>query len=159
MTIRYNTNSNKKGKKITMVLILLLAMSCLKTSEVNFKVKKEKTIYKILTIEQWEKAQKSGSVSTTLDQNDGFIHLSTASQLAGTLHYFFENHEQLILLELKKEVFGNNLIFEAPKPKGDREGLFPHLYAELKLKQISKVWPISRGAFLLPEPVILEAEK
>ena len=49
---------------------------------------KNKT-YKVLTLEEWDKAQKSGSIITTLDQKDGFVHLSNASQLSATLSLYF----------------------------------------------------------------------
>ena len=115
-------------------------------------------IYKILTIEQWEKAQETGQVKVPLDEKDGFIHLSTATQLAATLSFFFEDCETLILLELKQQEFKETLIFEAPSPKDTRNSPFPHLYAPLNVAQISKVWEIERGAFLLPKEILLKAE-
>jgi len=34
-------------------------------------------VYKILTLEEWENASKTGFVITELDKKDGFIHLSS----------------------------------------------------------------------------------
>ena len=47
-------------------------------------------IYKILTHSEWEAANKLGYVKTDLDDRDGFIHCSTAKQLALTLHFYFK---------------------------------------------------------------------
>ena len=93
-----------------------------------------------------------------LDIKDGFIHLSTANQLAGTLYYFFENDEDLILIQFKSGDLGNDLVFEEPYPKDNRKGLFPHFYSQLNIERISNFWEIQRGAFILPEEVILEQE-
>ena len=49
-------------------------------------------VYKILTLEEWENASKTGFVVTELDKKDGFIHLSTSSQLAAILSLFFTQH-------------------------------------------------------------------
>ena len=46
-------------------------------------------IYKALTLEEWERAQASGIITTDLDKKDGFIHLSTATQLNATLSLYF----------------------------------------------------------------------
>ncbi len=48
-------------------------------------------IYKVLTLNEWEKAQASGVIITELDIKDGFIHLSTAAQLNATLSLYFDN--------------------------------------------------------------------
>jgi uncharacterized protein (DUF952 family) len=114
--------------------------------------------YKILTNKQWEKAQETGYIRLPMDEKDGFIHLSTAPQLAATLSFFFEDHEKLILLELKQHLFKESLVFEAPFPKDSRSTPFPHLYSELKVSQIFKVWEIERGAFILPKEILLKAE-
>ena len=42
-------------------------------------------VYKILTLEEWNTAKKNGKVITELDQNDGFVHLSTSNQLGLSL--------------------------------------------------------------------------
>ena len=114
--------------------------------------------YKILTKKQWEKAQEIGCIKTSIDEKDGFVHLSTVAQLAATLSFFFEDYETLLLLELKKNEFKEALVFELPFPEDHRSGRFPHLYSELKVSQISKVWEIKRGAFSLPKELLLKAE-
>ena len=38
-------------------------------------------VYKVLTLGEWEEASKIGQIVTALDQQDGFVHLSSATQL------------------------------------------------------------------------------
>ena len=120
----------------------------------------ENNVYKILRTNEWEEASLTGSILSEVDTKDGFIHLSTAVQLAATLSFFFKDSETAFLLQLDMEKIDiNKLIFEEPYPNdGLRKGSFPHLYCELTTGQISKVWTIERGAFSLPQEVILQAE-
>ena len=120
----------------------------------------ENNIYKILRISEWEDASQTGSILSEVDTQDGFIHLSTAVQLAATLSFFFEDSATVFLLQLDMDKIDiNKLIFEEPYPNdGLRKGSFPHLYCELTTDQISKIWTIERGAFSLPQEVILQAE-
>ena len=118
----------------------------------------ENLVYKILTEEQWKTASETGLIEVELDKKDGFIHLSTASQLAGTLSFYFADDKDLILLQLDHSQVKDALIYESPFPAGDRTGEFPHLYSELSVDQVAQVWKISRGAFSLPKEIILQAE-
>ena len=117
-------------------------------------------VYKILKTTEWDAASCSGKIITDLDVKDGFIHLSTARQLAGTLCQFFETYEVVYLLELDMDkIDRSKCSYEGPIPNNTkRKGFFPHLYSALKTKQISNVWKLDRGAFNLPLEVILEAE-
>jgi uncharacterized protein (DUF952 family) len=116
-------------------------------------------LYKILTKNEWSIALKSGLIEVEIDQKDGFIHLSTARQLPGTLSLYFADYDSLFLLKLNLSQRAEGLVYEAPSASSGRGGLFPHLYSELGIDQIAQVWEIKRGAFMLPEEVILEAEK
>ena len=120
----------------------------------------KKNVYKILRAKEWSKASSEGQIITEIDRQDGFIHLSTATQLSATLSFFFDDSDLLYLLQLDLEKidFGK-LIFEEPLPNiGKRRSAFPHLYSELMTDQISHVWVMERGAFKLPEEVLLQGE-
>ncbi|KAI0797034.1 hypothetical protein C8Q75DRAFT_862767 [Abortiporus biennis] len=72
-----------------------------------------------------------------LDQKSGFIHLSTAKQVPGTLKFFFTNDERVYVLRIPYDHVDKDIKWEDPKaevcgPRGG-EGLFPHLYNGLKL--------------------------
>ena len=124
------------------------------------KFMNKNNIYKILRELEWEQAQESGQIITDLDKQDGFIHLSTASQLAATLAFFFKDSDYLQLLQLDLDKIDvKKLIYEAPySNEGKRKSAFPHLYSQLMTNQITESWTIERVGFSLPEEVILQAE-
>ena len=116
--------------------------------------------YKVLKSDEWAEASSTGKIITDLDKRDGFIHLSTASQLATTLSFYFQESEEVILLQLDLDKINKDkLLYEEPYPnEGKRKSPFPHLYSELITDQIANIWTIKRGAFDLPEEVLLQAE-
>ena len=116
-------------------------------------------VYKVLTPQEWERASKEGFVVTELDRKDGYVHLSTSSQLALTLELFFTKHEQLVLLQIDEAALNESLIFEYSGSTGERSGSFPHLYGDLSISQVVKRWRIERGAFALPKEVLLQSEQ
>jgi uncharacterized protein (DUF952 family) len=61
------------------------------------------------------------------DKRDGFIHFSTASQVAGTVAKHFAGQAGLFLIAVDSEILGDALRWE-PSRGGD---MFPHLYGEL----------------------------
>ena len=149
----------------TLLLINLLLSSILLADESEVSgTKKEfsmtNKLYKVLRAKEWEAASNTGKIITDLDNVDGFIHLSTALQLATTLSFFFEDSDEVFLLQLDLGKIDNDkLLFEAPHPnEGKRKSAFPHLYSELRTNQISNIWVLGRSAFNLPEDVLLQAE-
>ena len=117
-------------------------------------------VYKILRENEWEKASITGEIITDLDKQDGFVHLSTAFQLAATLSFFFQDSETVYLLEIDlQKIDASTLLFEDAYPKGGkRKSAFPHLYSELTTKHIANVWTLKRNAFDLPDEVLLQGE-
>ncbi|CAI7662085.1 unnamed protein product [Penicillium discolor] len=72
-----------------------------------------------------------------LDQADGFIHLSMAHQVGGTLKAFFTEEPLVYVLRIEYHRVIQDIRWESPdgKVSGSQpgEGLFPHLYNGLKL--------------------------
>ncbi|KAH6915304.1 hypothetical protein BKA70DRAFT_573658 [Coprinopsis sp. MPI-PUGE-AT-0042] len=71
-----------------------------------------------------------------LDQLSGFIHLSTAKQVPGTLKLFFSDESKIYLLKIALSKVNDNIRWE----NGDggqgtpgADGFFPHLYNYFKL--------------------------
>ena len=112
----------------------------------------------MLTKEEWRQAQTSGLISTDLDRKDGFIHLSTATQLNATLSLYFYKEKSVVLLELDFLKTNEQIKFETPTPPGKRIGSFPHYYGELSTNTIFRTWDLKRSAFELPLEVMLQAE-
>jgi uncharacterized protein (DUF952 family) len=119
---------------------------------------KYQNVYKILSIREWDDAQKIGYISTDLDKKDGFIHFSNANQLAASLELYFSDHEEVILLLPYMRKIESNLKYEPTDAGSKRKGFFAHLYDDLKIEDIEKSWQIKRGAFQLPQPILIEAE-
>ena len=86
-------------------------------------------IYKIVPRVLWSAAKSAGRFAgAPVDEADGFIHFSTASQLKETARRHFAGESDLLLLHVETEALGD-LRWE-PSRGGD---LFPHLYGALPL--------------------------
>ena len=83
------------------------------------------TAYKVLTADQHAVLEHAGSFAgAPVDLADGYIHLSTAEQLAGTLDKHFAGQHDLQIVAVDLEALG-----EAVKWEESRGGaLFPHIY-------------------------------
>lgn len=99
-------------------------------------------IYKILRAIEWQQFQRDGrTAGAPVDLADGFIHFSTAGQLAGTLKKHFSGADGLWLLTLEADDLGPDLRWE-PSRGGQ---LFPHLYRVLDLAEVNEYRPLPLG--------------
>jgi uncharacterized protein (DUF952 family) len=88
-----------------------------------------------------------------IDQSSGFIHLSTAPQIPGTLVSFFKSDPRVYVLRLPYDSLERLGQIKWESPEGDvcgprpGEGLFPHLYNGLRLgrEEVEGVWALERG--------------
>jgi uncharacterized protein (DUF952 family) len=97
------------------------------------------TIYKICEQALWRKAEAERQFGgTPADMRDGFIHFSTAAQLAGTAAKHFAGTSDLILVAVDADALDARLKWEVSRG-GD---LFPHLYAPLPLSTVQWVKPL-----------------
>jgi len=100
------------------------------------------TIYKILAAADWREAERDGAFrGSPVDLRDGFIHFSTAEQVAETAAKHFTGRRDLLLLRVASETLGDQLKWE-PSRGG---ALFPHLYGELALAAVIRVDPLPLG--------------
>ncbi|QMW23460.1 DUF952 domain-containing protein [Sandaracinobacteroides saxicola] len=91
------------------------------------------TIVKIFRAAEWAAFQATGRFAGSADDvRDGFIHLSTGEQVAGTLERHFKGETQLILAELALDEDDPTLKWEVSRG-GTR---FPHLYRALTLADV-----------------------
>ena len=83
--------------------------------------------YKVLTADEWA-AFKAGTFrGSSVDKADGFIHLSTASQLTETVDRHFPAQEGLVIAAINLAALGDAVRWESSR-KGQ---LFPHVYGHL----------------------------
>jgi uncharacterized protein (DUF952 family) len=110
-----------------------------------------RVVYRLLGADDWQRAQASGSfLGTEHDLRDGFIHFSTAEQLAETAARHYAGRAGLLLLGVNVELLGSSLRWE-PSRGG---ALFPHLYAALPLSAVTRVEPLplsADGRHLFPD--------
>lgn len=92
-------------------------------------------IYKILRADEWAAYETEGRFTgAPIDLTDGYIHFSTAEQLAATAAKHFAREDGLILAAFEADNLGQALQWE-PARGGD---LFPHLYRALTMEDL--VW-------------------
>ncbi|KAJ3729656.1 hypothetical protein EV361DRAFT_88066 [Lentinula raphanica] len=76
---------------------------------------------------------------SSIDQQSGFIHLSTSVQLLNTLKRFFAQDSSVFVLRLPFDRLEEEKLIRWEDPKAEvcgprgGEGMFPHLYNDLKL--------------------------
>ncbi len=97
------------------------------------------TIYKICRQEEWLAAEAAGVYrGAPVDQQDGFIHFSTATQLAETAARHFAGAADLMLIAVDATALDGALKWE-PSRGG---ALFPHLHADLPLTAVRWTRPL-----------------
>jgi uncharacterized protein (DUF952 family) len=101
------------------------------------------TIYKICRAAEWAEAEKTGAfVGSQVDRRDGYIHFSTAEQVAETAAKYFAGIPDLRLIAVDADTLGVALQWE-PARGG---ALFPHLYGVLPLTAVVWVKPLPLDA-------------
>lgn len=90
-------------------------------------------IYKIFRREEFEAFETAGETSgAAVDVADGYVHFSTAAQVAETAAKHFAGESDLKLLALDSDRLGDALKWE-PSRGG---ALFPHLYRKLRADDV-----------------------
>ena len=106
--------------------------------------------FKVLTADQMAMLERNGSFAgAPVDLADGYIHLSTADQLAETVAKHFAGQTDLHLAAVDLPALGDVVRWEASR--GGQ--LFPHIYAGLPLSAVLAYGRLERdssGAIILP---------
>jgi uncharacterized protein (DUF952 family) len=101
------------------------------------------TIYKICSAELWRDTKRAGLFrGAPLDLADGYIHFSTALQVAETAAKHFAGAADQVLVAVDAGLLDGALKWERSRG-GD---LFPHLYGVLSLDAVLWVEPLPLGA-------------
>ena len=107
-------------------------------------------VFKILRPEDWRLAKSTSEYYGSADDiRDGFVHLSAAVQLPGTLARHFSADKTLQLLVFDTADLGDALKWETSRG-GEK---FPHFYGALPVGKAIAAQPLTRGPdgeFLLP---------
>ncbi len=101
-------------------------------------------IFKIAQAAEWRQAERAGTYAgSAKDRADGFIHFSTAAQLAETLRRYYASADDLLLIAVDEGALGDRLKWEHA---ASRDEDFPHLYAPLPLSAVKWTLPVERDA-------------
>lgn len=106
-------------------------------------------IYKIFRAPEWAELQTQGETAgAPIDVSDGYVHFSTAANVAETAAKYFKDEDGLVLLAVEAEKL------DVLKWEPARGGvMFPHLYRNLRMQDV--LWhaplPLVDGTHLFPE--------
>ena len=106
-------------------------------------------IYKLFRPAEWADLQARGSTpGAPIDVADGYVHFSTATQVAETAAKYFAGVQGLMLLTVDPGPLAADLKWE-PSRGG---ALFPHLYRELRLSDVTEAreLPLQGGTHAFP---------
>jgi uncharacterized protein (DUF952 family) len=103
-------------------------------------------IYHIAETADWEQAQRDGAYTTSTRgrtlAEEGFIHASTAAQVADVANLFYAGAGDLMLLIIDVSRVGPEVRYEqAPGTTAQ----FPHIYGPLNLDAVIQVRPFGPG--------------
>jgi uncharacterized protein (DUF952 family) len=108
-------------------------------------------IYKICPASAWREAERQGVFRGSPDDiRDGFIHFSTAAQVAETADKHFFGQSGLFLIAVDADALGKALRWERSR----NHELFPHLYGELDLGAVIRIFDLHTrfdGSHDIPE--------
>lgn len=121
------------------------------TSENERLKMRDPIIYKILRQAEWADMRQDGHFEGSVhDIRDGFIHMSTAAQLQGTLDKHYTNGETVTLAAIRFADVAHAVKYEISR--GGAE--FPHIYGVLPLSAVETHWDLSpdaKGRYSPPE--------
>ncbi len=98
-------------------------------------------LYKIITHVDWQNAQATGLIPLSqMDQDDGYIHLSTEDQYLTTAYLYFDPDDKPLVIQLERDQIAGEIRWEWNE---QRQSNFPHLYAQtLPLHNAYSVWSL-----------------
>jgi len=87
-------------------------------------------IYHMCRRGEWQVAERAGAYrGSSQDASDGFIHFSTAAQLAASAAKHRAGQSDLVLIAVAPDSLGETLRWE----RAGNGALFPHVYGALPL--------------------------
>ena len=100
-------------------------------------------VYKVCPKDEWDHANLNKFYTgSEIDNEDGFIHLSTKEQLSETVAKHFRGKKNLLIISFSTEKLKDNLKWKISR-NGD---LFPHFYRNLKTKFAEKIYNLHSNA-------------
>ena len=101
---------------------------------------REAIAFKVLTAAELAELEGGSFAGSADDRRDGYIHLSTAAHLTGTVDKHFAGQTDLHVAEVDLAALGDAVRWEPARGGED----FPHLYAALPLDAVVAYSPLER---------------
>ena len=99
-------------------------------------------IYHMCPADTWQAAVRAGAYRGTADDlRDGFIHFSTAEQIAESARRHRAGQSGLVLIAVESARLGDRLKWEESRGGA----LFPHVYGALDPAETASVRPLPLG--------------
>ncbi len=102
----------------------------------------DETAYKVLTGTEFAALAAGCFEGAPVDLADGYIHLSTAAQLTGTVDKHFAGQSGLMVVAVDLAALGEAVRWEISR--GGQK--FPHLYGRLRMAAVTAHAPLARAA-------------
>ncbi len=99
-------------------------------------------LFHVAEHDHWVEAEAAGRYAPPSLEREGFVHLSTASQIHRTIRTRFAGRWGLILLTIDEEKLGSELRWE-----GEPGQLFPHVYGPIDLEAITEAKELTVGTW------------
>jgi uncharacterized protein (DUF952 family) len=92
-------------------------------------------IYHVTTRAAWQQALQQGFYEAPSLLDEGFIHLSTETQVPGVLNRYYKDQVNLLLLHIDEHKLLAALKYELAPSVNE---LFPHVYGRINLDAVVK---------------------
>ena len=103
-------------------------------------------IYHIATVADWAQAQRDGRYTTSTRgrtlAEEGFIHASTAGQVASVANAYYRGVPDLVVLVIDRGRVGPEVRYELV-PGSDTP--YPHIYGPLNIDAVVSTRPLEPG--------------
>ena len=96
-------------------------------------------IYHVTSKTAWQHAVKQGYYEAPSLTAEGFIHLSTETQVAGVLERYYKGQTDLLLLHIDESKLLAELKYELAPSVNE---LFPHVYGVINIEAVVATEPI-----------------
>ena len=101
------------------------------------------SVFKIFRPNEWQMFENHAVFKGSADDlRDGFIHFSTAEQMAGTLAKYYADEPSIIIAKVDNPAWGDQLIWEVSRGGAK----FPHLYTALLMSDVKAHWTLYKDA-------------
>lgn len=111
------------------------------------------TLLHMCSSDEWSAAQAAGERRPPSLDADGFVHLSTPSQVQLPANRLFAGRDDIVLLRLDPDRLDAEIRWEPGVPTDPESMLFPHLYGPIPIAAVIDVVeyrPGPDGSFAAP---------